>query len=377
MSKANNIASLLNSSGLLDSDDIATSAITNSKIASDAITAAKLNIGQVGGRRNIIINGAMQVAQRGTSETGITSAFTYHTADRFRTGFSGLGTWTQTQNSDAPDGFSSSLKLECTTDNTSPAATAYAFIRQEVEGQNLQHLKKGTSSAESITTSFWVKSNKTGTYVLEIRDNHNGFRHINKSYTINASGTWEYKTITFQGDTTGTFNNDNTAGLSIQFWLGGGSNFNTGTLQTSWGTLTEANRAVGQVNLADSTDNADGGTTNNYFQITGVQLEVGETATPFEHRSYGEELALCQRYYFEQDGMLVYANTTRSSAVDRSAFFWPVTMRAAPTVTTTYKSGFDTGTSVVEAINTTSCSFGKNNATGSAVMEVIEAYAEL
>ena len=237
----------------------------------------------VGGRRNLIINGAMQVAQRSISEPGISTSG-FYTADRFRTG-GNLGTWTQTVENDGPDGFSKSLKMLCTTPAASPTAGNFLGLGYRLEGQDLQHLKKGTSSAESVTVSFWVKSNKTGTYILEVGDDSNSYRHINKSYTVNVSGTWEYKTITFEGDTTGAFANDNTSGLALFFWLGSGSNFNTGTLQTSWDVSTTANRAVGNVNLADAT--------SNYFQITGVQLEVGDTATPFEHRSYAEELALC------------------------------------------------------------------------------------
>tara|TARA_S200002703_G_scaffold124147_1_gene110204 strand:+ start:2331 stop:3407 length:1077 start_codon:yes stop_codon:yes gene_type:complete len=255
-----------------------------------ALGLANLLDHQVGGRRNLIINGAMQVAQRGPSEPGITTSG-YYTVDRHNLFLSGLGTWTQTQETDAPDGFANSLKLKCTTADASPAAGDALFVMHKLEGQDLQHLKKGTSSAESVTASFWVKSNKTGTYVFELLDQDNSARHINKSFTVDASGTWEYKTITFEGDATGAFDNDNEASLQISIWLGGGSNYNSGTLQTSWGALSQTNRAVGNVNLADALDN--------YFQITGVQLEVGETATPFEHRSYGEELALCQRYYYK------------------------------------------------------------------------------
>ena len=254
------------------------------------ITASSFNGGQLGGRRNLIINGAMQVAQRGNPDPGITGSG-YHSVDRFRNVIINLGTWTITQESvtDLP-GFSNSLKMLCTTANASPASNDALYIRTSLEGQDLQHLKKGTSDAESITVSFWVKSNKTGTYVVEVlaRDT-SPVRHINKSFTVNTSGTWEYKTLTFEGDTTGTIDNGVEAGLDLSIWLGAGTNWNTGTLQTSWGDQSNTGRAVGNVNLADQI--------NNYFQITAVQLEVGDTATPFEHRSYGEELALCQRYY--------------------------------------------------------------------------------
>ena len=289
------------------------------------IEAAKLNIGQIGGRRNLIINGAMQVAQRGTSEPGINSSG-YYTADRHNILLSGLGEWTQTRETDAPDGFANSLKLECTTKDESPATGDFLLMRYQLEGQDLQHLKKGTSSAESVTASFWVKSNKIGTYVFELLDKDNSNRHINKSFTVDASGTWEYKTITFEGDTTGAFDSDNAASLQLDIWLGGGSDFTGGSsLQTSWGVYAPTDRAVGNVNLAD--------TVGNYFQITGLQLEVGDTATPFEHRSYGEELALCQRYYYKHAENVsdyvahgwAYSATSVYLYVD-----FPVTMRATP-----------------------------------------------
>jgi len=317
-SSTNNI--VLNTNGTVDSLNI-----------DGNISAASFNGGQLGGRRNLIINGAMQVAQRSTSVTGITASG-YHTVDRFVTVLNSMGTWTQTQETDAPDGFANSLKLECTAADASPAAGDYVLIQSKFEGQDLQHLKKGTSSAESVTASFWVKSNKTGTYIVELLDSDNSSRHISKSYTVDASGTWEYKTITFEGDTTGAFDNDNAPSLQINIWFGGGSNFTGGSaLQTSWGVLDNPSRAVGQVNLADST--------SNYFQLTGVQLELGETATPFEHRSYGEELALCQRYY-NTDFALQYdtiGSPYNNLSTIRYAYYirenYPVTMRTNPTLT--------------------------------------------
>ena len=237
--------------------------------------------------RNLIINGACTVAQRSSSVTGIQS-YGYHTTDRFLLSILTLGTWTVETSTDAPDGFSNSHKITCTTADASPAAGDYLFIEQRLEGQNLQQLKKGTANALPVTLSFWVKSNKTGTYIAEFDDADNS-RNINLSYTVNSSGVWEYKTITFDGDTSGVLDNDAGFSARICWWLAGGSNFTSGTLATSWESTVNANRAVNNVNLAD--------TTSNYFAITGVQLEIGDTATPFEHRSYGDELARCQRYY--------------------------------------------------------------------------------
>ena len=242
---------------------------------------------QIGGRRNIVINGAMQVAQRATSVSSVTTSG-YKALDRFNIDLSSAGTWTISQDTNTPSGFGSSMKFLCTAADASLGSSDRIAFRQYIEGQNVQQLKKGTSDAELVTASFYVKSNKTGTYILEFYDIDNS-RHINKSYTVDTANTWEYKTITFEADTTGVLDNDNASSAMLHFWLGSGSSYSSGTLQTSWGANATNNRAVGNVNLADAVDN--------YWQITGVQLEVGSQATPFEHRSFGEELALCQRYY--------------------------------------------------------------------------------
>jgi hypothetical protein len=239
--------------------------------------------------RNVIINGAMQVAQRGTSTASITTTGIY-TADRWDFPVSSFGTWTQSVENDAPtgSGFRKSLKWLCTTANASPGAATLAIVRQRLEGQNVQQFAKGTASAKQFALSFWVKSNVTGTYIAELYDFDNT-RQVSASYTISASATWEKKTIIFPADTTSVFDNDNAASLDVHFWLGGGSNVTSGTLNTAWATPTSANRAVGQTNLASAT--------NNYWQITGVQLEAGAVATPFEFEDYGTTLRKCYRYY--------------------------------------------------------------------------------
>ena len=239
--------------------------------------------------RNIIINGDMSQAQRATSTASITGNG-YHTVDRFQTVASSLGTWTQSQSTDVPtgQGFATSLKMDCTTADASPSASDQLQIRQKVEGQNLQYLKKGTSSAESTTVSFWIKATKTGTNIVELFDNDNS-RQICKSFTISSSDTWEKKTITFDGDTSGAFGNDNNSSLFLVFWLGCGSNFNSGTLSTSWESGSNANKAVGQVNHADSTSND--------WYITGVQLEAGTSASDFEFLPIDRNLERCKRYF--------------------------------------------------------------------------------
>jgi len=256
--------------------------------------------------RNIVINGDMSIAQRGTSVSGITNS-AYYTVDRWRTGISTGGTWTQTQETDVPSGqgFANSTKLDCTTANASLGGGEIVYFSNRIEGQNLQYLKKGTANAESLTLSFWVKSNKTGTYICELYDSDNSTRSISKSYTIDSANTWEKKTITYAGDTTGAFDNDNARSLDVNFWLVAGTNYTSGTLQTSWNTTTVANRAVGQVNLADSTSNE--------WYITGVQLEAGDSATPFEHLPYDVNLRRCLRYY-EELGVASFAQANDTTS---------------------------------------------------------------
>lgn len=250
--------------------------------------ASSVDAGGITGR-NLIINGAMQVAQRGTSSSGNTSSG-YTTVDRMNTVIVNQGTWTVSQSTEAPSGFVNSLKMDCTTADASPASSDQVAVEHRIEAQNLTHLKNGASDAVSTTLSFWVKSNKTGTYTLEAQGN-DANRFISKTYTISSANTWEYKVINIDADTSGSgVSNDNGIGWILKWWLGVGSQWNSGTLQTTWATPVTANRvSSSQVNLAD--------TIGNDWYITGVQLEVGEQATPFEHRSFGDELRRCQRYY--------------------------------------------------------------------------------
>ena len=311
---------------VLETDDIADGIVTNPKLS----TGSQQNF------RNIIINGDMSIAQRGTSTASITSTG-YHTVDRFQTEISSFGTWTQSQSTDVPSGqgFAKSLKMDCTTADASPSASDFLVLAQKVEGQNLQYLKKGTSNAESVTLSFWVKSNKTGTYIAELYDSNN--RQISKAYTINASSTWEKKSITFDGDTTGTLTNSNATGLFINFWLGAGSDRTSGTLNTSWNSVTTANRVVGQVNLADSTSNE--------WYITGVQLEAGTTASDFEFLPRAVMESLCQRYFYAvtETGIPGFL---RGDGQNNRDFYMPykVTMRTNPTITSDVSGITNVGT---------------------------------
>ena len=301
-----------------------------SAVADGSITNADLS-GNIN-FKNIIINGDMSIAQRGTSTASITTS-SYNTVDRFRTAVDSLGTWTNSQSTDVPtgQGFANSFKLDCTTADASPSAGDLLFITQRFEGQNLQYLKKGTANAVSLTASFWVKSTKTGTFILELNDPDN-VRSISKSYTVDVTDTWEKKTITFEGDTTGALDNDNTGALVLAMWLSAGTNFTSGTLNTSWNTRVAANVAVGQVNLADDTANE--------WYITAVQLEAGTTLSDFEFLPYDVNLQRCQRYCYafgDYGAGNAVGNKVHSSNYSTSAsivhIFYPQTMRANPNLT--------------------------------------------
>ena len=325
--------------GIITSAKIANGGVETVDIADANVTAAKLASGTVQNQsafKNIIINGDMSIAQRSTSVTGITGNG-YNTVDRYSLEINSLGTWTQSQSTDVPtgQGFAKSLKMDNTTADASPGTSDYIFMSQKFEGQNLQYLKKGTSSAESLTLSFWVKSNKTGTYVVEIRDADND-RNICKSYTISSSNTWEKKELTFAGDTTGALGNDNGNSLNCTWWLAAGTDFTSGTLATSWEARNNTDRAVGQVNLADSTSND--------WYITGVQLEAGTTASDFEFLPVDVNLGRCQRYFFKLLSNRWLYTISRTADYHRNDINFPVQMRATPTSAVSFSdSGSGTG----------------------------------
>ena len=312
------------------------------------------NLDHVTNRPNakpLIINGDMQVAQRGTSTTGITTSG-YYTVDRFAVTISALGTWTQTQDTTVPTakGFSKSLKMDCTTADASPAAGDLILLSYKVEAQDLQLLKYGTSSAEAFTLRFYVRSPKTGTHIVHLYQN-DGNRHISKAYTIDTADTYQEVIINIEGDTGGTTNNDNACGLQIEFYLAAGSNSTSGTLATSWAGYTQANSAVGQVNCADNT-------ANNFF-ITGLQMEVGEytadTIPPFQHELFGDSLMRCERYCKAITKEANYGPVMLAHGVDanvcRGAYFFQTPMRAAPSFTHTGNiiRSFDTATAASSA----------------------------
>jgi hypothetical protein len=267
---------------------------------------------------NLIINGAMQVAQRGAGPFTNASGG-YQTVDRFQLAGTMGGSFTLEQASDAPSGsgFQKSFKALAPTGFSSPSASATARILTSLEGQNLQQLLKGTADAVPVTFSFWVKAVVTGTYILEVYDDDNN-RTISTAYSISASNTWEKKTITISGDTSGALNNNNGSSLTLVWWIGAGSNFTSGTLNTVWSSVVTANRAAGQVNAVASNNDA--------FYITGVQLEAGSSASSFAHENYSDTLQKCQRYYTVGG----QKDSSGSGATTSSTTRYGVTMRAAP-----------------------------------------------
>ena len=294
------------------------------------ITTADIADGAFQANKNLIINGAVTVNQRGNQTT--TNGGSVYFVDRFNVFHNSAAAVANLQQStDTPSGqgFGNSMLIDVTTADTSIAAGEVAVLRQILEGQNLQQLKYGTSSAESLTLSFWVKSPKTGVHICELYHNDSQAKTQSQSYTISSANTWEKHSVTFSGDTAATLDNDNQYTIAVQWGLFAGTDFSSGTLQTTWANLTQVNRFAGQVNLFDST--------SNNFYLTGVQLEVGDTATPFEHRSYGEELARCQRYYYKANiGAYMffspYMNNTGAATAGTLTIQYPVTMRATPSV---------------------------------------------
>ena len=361
-SNAKNLAELLNNESTIAVADVADGSITTAKLAADAVTAAKLaddsvvtaNIVDgnvtavkttgVGKPRNLIFNGAMAISQRTTSESSVNSD-RYSACDRFKI-FNNQAHFTVSQEtltaSDTPfqNGFTKALKLDCTTAQASPGATDRMKIRQAFEGQQMQHLKYGTGSAETLTLQFWVKATKTGANTINMyQDDAN--KMISASYTISASNTWEKKTVSFVGNTANVITNDNTRGILVEWNLGAGSNRTAGTLRTAWTAYAVGDElgSSGQVNHADNTANN--------FHITGIQLEVGSIAGDFEHLSFGEELALCYRYYQKSynygsaPGSSI--NTPYQAKIQGQGYHfftptYPVRMRAQPTLTT-YSNG--------------------------------------
>ena len=280
--------------------------------------------------RNMIVNGSMNVAQRSTSVTGLgANATGYYTVDRWQieTGGSNSGRFTMSQSSDAPSGFGNSLKLDCTTADTSIAAGEYLLLEYHIEGQDLQRIKKGTSDAEEVTISFYVKANAAFNFVLEFYDNDNN-RTCSKLFPTTTS--WNRVELTYPADTTGAFGDDNASSVRLFFWIHAGSTYTGGTLNSSaFNTQSSANRAPGISSFYSST--------NNELYITGVQMEVGPQSTPFEHEPFEATLRKCQRYYVKSKNQ-GYASFFGGVGWANQTITWigkgqiPVPMRTSPTL---------------------------------------------
>jgi len=295
-------------------------------LTDDAVTTDKLYTPNLG-RRNLIINGAYQVWQRGSSAT--TAVDNLFLADRFKL-FEGTdGSFTTERSTDVPEGFGYSNKLQVTTADTSLASGQYVQYGYYIESQDLQQLAYGTSAAKYVTLSFWVKSSKTGSYGFTFKKAAVTQYQYPTMFTIDSANTWEKKVIVIPPLTIGgLLPNDNTIGMFLSWNLAFGSSYTNATAN-QW-TTTGVNYSTSeQVNWMDST--------SNNFYITGVQLEAGSAATPFEHRSYAEELALCQRYFHRWDSTnSVYNNIVigyiLNGNASRGVYQMPNIMRAAPSV---------------------------------------------
>jgi hypothetical protein len=301
-------------------------------VSSSSLTVNSNNISAVNslGFRNRIINGDMRIDQRnnGASVTATNS----YAVDRFKTELAvSTGTFTMQQSSVAPTGFSKSFSFTTNTVNTGLASGDRVVIMQSVEGNNIADLGFGIAGASPITLSFWVRSSVTGTFGGSLR-NGNATRSYPFAYTINVANTWEYKTITAVGETTGTWTTDNSIGIGIIFSLGAGSLFpGTAGSWASANNLTSTGASNAVITTAGAT-----------FYITGVQLEAGSVATPFERRDYGRELIMCQRYAWSLrgNGQFICNAFMRSTTGGIGVIQFPVTMRATAALTVPNVAGY-------------------------------------
>ena len=314
--------------------------------------------------RNLIINAACRVNQRQTTPS-VGTANTYGPTDHFKTRTSAdqwqgqLSQETVSVNNE----FVSCYRVKTTTAETTVDGTNQVVVESLLEGQDVQHLYQSTSGAKSLTLSFWVRSSQTGTYVVRLyRMDGSVGRLLNKTYTINAANTWEYKTFTFIGDTSGNAIPDTVdEGLRVSFQVAAGATWTSGTQPTTWTTYSDAIWSAGHVTNSFMT------TVNATWDVTGIQLEVGSKATPFEHKSYGDELARCERYFLKIPANTGHYLAQTTNGYTRLAMLFPTPMRAAPTVSGT---GWALG-------STTHAVVGYYTTQGNATMPEITAAAEL
>ena len=334
-----------NLTGIAATDNVRTGILDVAGIATfrSDVNIPNINGGQIAGRRNLLINGAMNVNQR--VQTGTLGYFnpvtgSIYTLDRWKVlNANSFDTDSAqvTQDSSGPAGFRSSIQMNIGNTET-PSSNQVCGFQQKIEAQDCQGLKFGTSSAETTTLSFWVYSNKTGTYCIQVI-HEDVSKYVLFEYTISASNTWEKKTITISGNTSNTITDDNGTGLNVIWVLCAGSGRHV-SATSSWTSSGNALATSNQVNLWDNADN--------YFRMTGCQLEIGTTATEFEYRSFGDELSLCQRYFFQVQGdsgdrVAIGGYATHGSEARLDAVF-PVTMRTNPTLSGTGSAQFDAQT---------------------------------
>jgi len=297
------------------------------------------------GFRNRIINGDMRIDQRNAGASVTLTGGTRFPVDRFGAVEDTDGEMTAQQDSSAPVGFVNSVKFTTTTADASLGASQYVVVRQRIEGTNAADLAWGTANAKTITLSFWVRSSLTGTFGGAL-SNSAFNRSYPFTYTISVADTWEQKSVTIAGDTTGTWLTTTGIGIQVAWGLGVGSD-NSGTAG-SWG-------GAGYFSATGATSVI--GTLNATFYITGVQLEVGSVATPFERRPYGTELALCQRYYAKMVSDSAFTSLgfgqAASTTVANIFLKYPTTMRASPTISISNMGVGDGGSPVAATLSTT------------------------
>ena len=352
--------------GLLTVDTIQSdsSYASTLNVASKINFAAGMQIGgqdtTFGGMRNRIINGDMRINQRGNTTYTIPNASNLYTLDRWESvDAHANAAFTVGASADFPagSGSSNSAIVTITSSGTTGSGDIVIF-RQQVEGFNVADFDFGTASAKTISVSFWVKSSVTGTYALAVANSANN-RHYIRHYTINSANTWEYKTVTIPGDTTGTWLKSNDVGLRLKFTLAAGTSYQ-GTVD-SW----NAADVIGTSSTVNLTS-----TNGATWQITGVQLEKGSAASAFENRQYGTELALCQRYFYLSNP----SNASKTGGAWGSMYTGttahlngplPVAMRASPTFT----FGGTSNTYYISNINATSSGTPQNVASSPLIVD--------
>lgn len=366
MTRARDIANLVDANGDIvagaldnvpasnDASALTTGTLAAARLPTTGVDASSLSAGTLPvdrvpyfTNRNLMVNGGMEISQRGT--TFSTAVSGTHLVDRWAVlaNVNGASKITYSQSSEAPAGLRKSIKLDVVTALTPASGDYHIFKYSGFEQHNIDHLAFGTSDAEQVTLSFWVKSNKTGTLVAELQYNSveagGSSVELGKPYTINSANTWERKILTFAAPTNHTSNaaSGTSNGLKLYMWISAGSAYQGASIDTTWGVNT--NRVAGQDNYLDSASNE--------IYFTGFQLEAGNTATPFEVEDHGTTFRKCQRFYHKAVGSKWLFDLANSNSYRRGVEFFPATMRATPTVTITYSGSPGSGRGVQHITN--------------------------